>query len=82
MQGTRNKDEGSWVSSNDLRTNESNTAGGGFGAVSKLTIHGKGFGHGIGLSQYGAMNLAKQGKNYAEILNHYYQGIAIEELVD
>lgn len=38
-----------------------------------------GFGHGVGMSQYGAKVLAEQGEDYAEILAHYYPGT---ELVD
>ena len=34
----------------------------------------KGYGHGAGLSQYGADFMARQGSTYAEILSHYYQG--------
>lgn len=41
----------------------------------KFTV--KGYGHGVGLSQTGSDSLAKQGKNYQEIINHYYQGIEI-----
>ncbi|WP_077623427.1 stage II sporulation protein D [Sediminibacillus massiliensis] len=37
----------------------------------------KGFGHGIGMSQYGANGMAKEGKTYKEILQYYYQGAAI-----
>jgi stage II sporulation protein D len=39
---------------------------------SKLTIKGAGFGHGCGLSQNGAKNLANEGYTYDEILNYYY----------
>lgn len=35
-------------------------------------ISGKGFGHGLGLSQWGAYYLAKQGYSYQQILTHYY----------
>lgn len=35
----------------------------------------KGYGHGVGMSQYGANEMAKEGKNYADILHHYYQEI-------
>ncbi len=35
-----------------------------------------GYGHGVGMSQYGANEMAKQGADYHEILAHYYQGIA------
>jgi stage II sporulation protein D len=37
-------------------------------------ISGAGFGHGIGMSQYGAYGFALEGSNYAEILDHYYNG--------
>ncbi|MGK7873911.1 MAG: SpoIID/LytB domain-containing protein [Xenococcaceae cyanobacterium] len=36
-------------------------------------IYGKGFGHGVGLSQWGSFYLAQQGVNYQQILAHYYQ---------
>ena len=39
---------------------------------------GGGFGHGIGMSQYGADYLARQGKTYKEILKTYYTGVEIE----
>ena len=41
---------------------------------------GGGFGHGVGMSQYGASALAKQGKKYPEILNHYYTDIKISTM--
>ncbi|WP_058486009.1 stage II sporulation protein D [Defluviitalea phaphyphila] len=37
----------------------------------------KGYGHGAGMSQYGANYMAKQGKTYKDILKHYYQNIDI-----
>lgn len=37
----------------------------------------KGFGHGIGMSQYGANGMAKEGKNYKEIVKYYYKGVDI-----
>jgi len=40
---------------------------------------GKGSGHGVGMSQYGAYGLSKQGKTYEEILKHYYKGVEIKE---
>ncbi|MFN7250353.1 MAG: stage II sporulation protein D [Anaerobacillus sp.] len=39
-----------------------------------------GYGHGVGMSQYGANSMAKDGKNYKEILEYYYRGIEIEDL--
>ncbi len=46
-------------------------------AASRLTIRGAGFGHGVGMSQYGAMGFAKQGTGYREILGHYYTGTSL-----
>lgn len=40
-----------------------------------IVFHVKGYGHGVGMSQYGANYMAKQGKTYREILQHYYTGI-------
>jgi stage II sporulation protein D len=36
-------------------------------------IHGRGFGHGVGMSQYGAYGYAKHGRGYRSILAHYYR---------
>lgn len=44
----------------------------------KIRIVTKGIGHGLGLSQYGANELAKQGKNCREILTYYYTGVSIK----
>src|SRR4051794_38233198 len=49
-------------------------------AVSKFTIRGAGFGHGVGMSQYGADGLAQHGWAYRDILGHYYTGTAIGNL--
>lgn len=42
-----------------------------------FVIQGGGFGHGIGMSQTGANEMAKCGKNYQEILTFFYQGVTI-----
>lgn len=39
-----------------------------------ITFHTIGYGHGVGLSQYGAKYMAEQGSGYTEILAHYYPG--------
>ncbi|MGB9679350.1 MAG: SpoIID/LytB domain-containing protein [Thermoanaerobacteraceae bacterium] len=46
------------------------------------TLTGSGFGHGIGLSQYGARGLADHGYNYIEILKYYYNGIDIYDTIN
>ena len=45
-----------------------------------LRIKGRGFGHGLGLSQWGAYYLAQQGINYHQILAHYYQSANLTRL--
>ncbi len=42
-----------------------------------LIFKGRGYGHGVGLCQEGAMQMAKKGKSYTEILNFYYKGIKV-----
>lgn len=39
-----------------------------------------GYGHGVGMSQTGADSMAKEGKNYEEIIKHYYTGVEIVNL--
>ena len=43
-------------------------------AAASWTVKGHGFGHGVGLSQYGAYGYAKNGVGYKKILSHYYSG--------
>jgi stage II sporulation protein D len=38
---------------------------------------GKGFGHGVGMSQWGAQGMALAGSSYQQILAHYYIGTAL-----
>lgn len=40
----------------------------------------KGYGHGVGMSQYGANGMAKEGYTYKDILNHYYTNIQISKI--
>ena len=42
-----------------------------------VIITTKGYGHGVGMSQWGANGMAKEGKTYEQIVKHYYQGIEI-----
>ncbi len=64
----------SWLGSSEIKSTlitriSSSKAG--------YTFSGKGWGHGAGLCQYGALELAKRGKNYKKILQHYYPGALI-----
>ena len=42
-----------------------------------LEVQGQGFGHGVGMSQWGARGLAEQGADFRQILEHYYRGVTI-----
>ncbi len=42
-----------------------------------FTLRGLGYGHALGMSQWGAYNLAKRGYNHLQILNYYYKGVAL-----
>ncbi|MDO8281979.1 MAG: SpoIID/LytB domain-containing protein [Thermodesulfovibrionia bacterium] len=44
-----------------------------------MVFQGNGWGHGVGLSQWGALEMAREGKDYREILAHYYPGTVIEK---
>jgi stage II sporulation protein D len=50
------------------------------GALRRLIFWGGGYGHGVGMSQYGANGLAKAGKGYREILEHFYPGTSLSVL--
>jgi stage II sporulation protein D len=43
-----------------------------------IRMTGGGWGHGVGMSQWGAYGMSVQGKTYTEILTHYYQGTKVE----
>lgn len=44
----------------------------------KICFEVTGYGHGVGMSQYGANQMAKEGSSYKDILTHYYSGTKIE----
>ncbi|MCK4453473.1 SpoIID/LytB domain-containing protein [candidate division WOR-3 bacterium] len=46
----------------------------------KIIIEGKGWGHGVGMCQFGAIEMARKGKNYKRILYHYYSGTRIKKI--
>jgi SpoIID/LytB domain protein len=45
-----------------------------------LVLHGRGWGHGVGLCQIGAAVMSCEGYGYREILGHYYPGATIERI--
>ena len=45
----------------------------------KINITTTGYGHGVGMSQYGAQGMANEGYKYDEILKHYYSGVKIKK---
>ena len=52
------------------------------GVVTKIILNGKGNGHGVGLCQWGAFNLAKLGRSAEDILEFYFPGTQIKEIDD
>lgn len=47
-----------------------------------VIISGKGYGHGVGFCQWGAIGQSRQGIDYKKILNHYFPGIQISKYYD
>jgi len=43
----------------------------------QITFNGHGWGHGVGMSQWGAYQMAKEGKSYKDILTFYYTGVEV-----
>ncbi len=46
-------------------------------ANGSFVLQGLGYGHALGMSQWGAYNLAQRGANHLQILGHYYQGVSL-----
>ncbi len=46
----------------------------------KVIIEGRGFGHGVGMCQFGALEMARRGKSYHQILRHYYPGARLKKI--
>jgi len=46
----------------------------------KVVLEGKGFGHGVGVCQEGAMNMSRQGLSYSDILHYYYTDVHLVDL--
>jgi stage II sporulation protein D len=46
----------------------------------RVVVNTVGYGHGVGMSQYGANGMAKAGKTYTEILMHYYTGVTLSAI--
>src|SRR3954469_13556181 len=49
------------------------------GAAERWSMRGAGWGHGIGMSQYGAYGYAKHGTGYRDILGHYYTDTSVQQ---
>ncbi len=48
----------------------------------KVTMKGKGYGHGVGMSQWGANQMARKGKKAEDIIKHYFKDVEIVKLWD
>ena len=47
---------------------------------SQIVLRGRGWGHGVGMSQYGARSLAERGRSYAQILDYYYASVRAQSI--
>ena len=63
------------IGATDLKSTCFNIKSGKF----RVTFEGRGYGHGVGMSQWGAHQMALSGRLYSDILKHYYQGVRIAE---
>ncbi len=63
-----------WLWSADFKLDEKKSGG----KVVRLTAEGRGWGHGVGMCQWGAMQLSKDGYGFRKILAHYYPGTKLE----
>lgn len=52
------------------------------GNIQEVTIRGGGYGHGVGMSQYGSYGLTLMGKTWQDIIKHYYPGSELYNLSD
>ncbi len=52
----------------------------GAGNLQRVTFEGRGYGHGVGMCQCGAIGLSRQGWTYDKILTHYYSGVELKKL--
>ena len=51
-----------------------------YGNILYVRFIGGGFGHGVGMSQYGARGKIERGYSYRDVLKHFYRGVSIERL--
>ena len=65
------------IGSTKMRSTMLNTLSIRDGAV---RMSGRGYGHGVGMSQWGAYGMARQGKTSAEIITHYFRNVELEQL--
>ena len=64
----------------DRETSEIRVVGWIYRLPARFVFTGKGYGHGVGMSQWGAQGMALQGRSASEILTHYYLGIALTNI--
>lgn len=76
--GTTKQINEKYVATDGASTKTYNTVSTG-GDSNTFTFTGEGWGHGVGMSQYGAKGMAEAGFNYKDILKHYYTGTHLEK---
>lgn len=48
--------------------------------TNKINVSGRGSGHGVGMAQWGAINMADAGYEYERIIKHFYTGVELESV--
>jgi stage II sporulation protein D len=64
-----------WSTKFDLKVRRSR------GRIKEVIASGRGFGHGVGMCQEGAIQMAKEGKHFDQILKHYYPGTRLQKIL-
>ncbi|HCL47528.1 TPA: hypothetical protein DHW58_00895 [Patescibacteria group bacterium] len=68
------------TNNNDIKSMNFNVATVGYVDTPDFMFTGQGWGHGVGLPQWGARRMAEAGKNFQEILTYYYTGVLVSAL--
>jgi stage II sporulation protein D len=72
----KGKDLRSWIGNDRLRSTNFTVSV----SDNEFTFDGRGWGHGVGMSQEGAREMAKEGRTYKEILRYYYKNTKIKKV--
>ena len=72
----KGRDLRTWIGNDQLRSTNFSVSS----TDNEFTFDGRGWGHGVGMSQEGAREMAKQGRTYKEILRYYYKNTKLKKV--